>query len=135
MGGKGTPGTKPAAQTRSKATGTPRKRRPHRFARRRSPTPTRRVTHAAAHCPHCGTRLLGGWVQRRREVIDLPVVPVEVVEHLILARQCPLCDRQVLPAVDLGAAVAGKQRLGARLLSLIATLREDGRLPFATIRW
>jgi transposase len=134
-GGKGMPGTKPAAQTRSKATGKPRKRRAQGFARRRSPTPTRRVTHAADHCPHCGTRLLGGWVHRRREVIDLPVVPVEVVEHVILARQCPLCERRVLPTVDLGDTVAGKQRLGARLLSLIVTLREDGRLPFATIRW
>ena len=29
----------------------------------------------------------------------------------------------------------GKQRLGVNLLSLMAALREDGRLPFRTIQW
>jgi hypothetical protein len=67
-GGTGMPGTKPATATRSKATGRPRKRRPHGYARRRS-VPTARVVHAAARCPHCATVLQGGWVHHRREVI------------------------------------------------------------------
>ena len=29
----------------------------------------------------------------------------------------------------------GKQRLGVNLLSLMAALREDGRLPLRTIQW
>src|SRR5687768_7977354 len=56
-GGKGMPGLKPAAEQRSKAAGTPRKRRRQGYGRRRSPTPTRQVTHAADVCPHCATRL------------------------------------------------------------------------------
>ena len=133
-GCKGMPGLKPAAETWSKASGRPRTRRSHGFARRRSRTPTRQVTHAAEQCPSCATRLTGGWVHRRREVIELPVVPVEVVEHLILARRCPMCPCRVVPAVDLGEVVVGRQRLGVRLVSLIATLREEGRLPVQTVR-
>ena len=43
----------------------------HGFARARM-TPTLRVEHVAERCPDCGTQLSGGWVQRTREVIDLP---------------------------------------------------------------
>jgi transposase len=134
-GGKGMPGTKPAADARAKASGTPRKRRPHGFARRRCPVPTRQVVHATDHCPQCGTRLLGGWEQRRREVIELPVAPAEVVAHVVLARTCPVCARRVTPALDLADVVVGRQRRSARLLSLIATLREEGRVPVRTIQW
>src|SRR5688500_3405077 len=91
-GDKGMPGTKPAADARSKASGRPRRRRPHGFARRRCPLPTRQVVHATDHCPQCGTRLLGGWEQRRREVIELPVAPAEVVAHIVMARTCPVCE-------------------------------------------
>ncbi len=130
-GGMGVPGTKPAQ--RSEASGRPRKKRPRGYARARM-TPTAVVTHAADRCPDCGTRLLGGWIQRRREVIDLPVSPVTVTEHRILARSCPRCRRRVLPREPLARLVAGQQRLGVRLISLIATLREAARLPVRTIR-
>lgn len=134
-GGKGVPGTKPTAQTRSRASGTPRKRRARGSSRRRSPTPTRVVTHAADHCPDCGTPLAGGWVNRRREVIELPVAPVQIIEHRYLARVCPHCRRRVVPKVALGGVVAGRQRLGTGLVSLITTLREDGRWPVRMIQW
>ena len=133
-GGTGMPGTKPATATRSKAAGRPRKRRPHGFARRRS-RPTQRVVHAAGHCPDCGTRLQGGWVHRRREVLELPAAPVQTVAHVIVARQCPLCRTRVLPAAPLAGVVDGQQRLGVRLVSLIVTLREEARLPVAVIQW
>ncbi len=133
-GGKGMPGTKPAGATRSRATDRPRRKRPHGYARRRMP-PTRRVEHVPTHCPHCATPLAGGWVVRRREVIDLPVRPVAVIEHVIKARRCPLCRRTIRPVVDLRADVVGQQRLSARVVSLIATLREVGRLPERTIQW
>jgi len=50
-------------------------------------------------------------------------------------RCCPHCHMRHTPAVDLGAAVVGRQRFGVRLVSLIATLREEARLPVATIQW
>ncbi len=133
-GGPGMPGLKPAGTVRSKATGKPRKRRTRGYARRRMP-PTRQVEHVPTQCPRCATTLAGGWVVRRREVIDLPVQPVEVTEHVLKARQCPVCERPVRPVVDLSAEVVGPQRLSARVVSLIATLREVGRLPDRTIQW
>jgi hypothetical protein len=132
-GGKGVPGTKPVAGQRSKASGQPRKRRSQGYARVRM-TPVATVQHAAEACPDCGTRLAGGWVKRRREVIDLPVAPVRVTEHQIVARTCPRCRRTVLPARPLAGIVQGKQRFGVRLQSVIATLREALRLPVGTIR-
>lgn len=104
-GGGGMPGLKPASTVRARATGEPRKRRQQAFVRRRA-VPTRTVEHAAERCPDCGTHLAGGWLHRRREVIELPVVHAEVLDHHILARSCPICQRRVLPAAaDLGVAV------------------------------
>jgi transposase len=134
-GGKGVPGTKPTAQTRSRTSGTPRKQRARGYSRRRSSAPTQVVTHAADQCPTCGIPLTGGWVKRRREVIELPLAPVQVIEHRVLARVCPHCRQRVVPQVALAGAVAGRQRLGTGLVSLIATLREAGRWPVAMIQW
>jgi transposase len=97
--------------------------------------PTQRVEHAVEACPDCGTHLSGGWVQRTREVIEIPVVPVQVTEHVILARICPICERRRVPKVNWGGVVAGKQRFGVNLVSLMVTLREEGRLPLRTIQW
>lgn len=132
---KGVPGTKPASQQRAKATGKPRKKRPHGFARRRAAEPTVQETHAATCCPDCGTALAGGWVKRRREVIELAPAPAQVIEHLVLARQCGGCGKVVVPSLDLHTAVSGRQRLGAGLVSLIVTLREAGRWPVRQIQW
>jgi transposase len=74
-------------------------------------------------------------VQRTREVIEIPVAPVEVIEHVFIARVCPVCRRRHVPKVALEGAVTGQQRLGVNLVSLIVTLREEGRLPFRTIQW
>ena len=112
----------------------PRKRRPHGFARRRT-EPARRMEHAAESCPECHTTLSGGWVQRTREVIDIPVAPVEVTEHVFMARLCPLCRKRRLPQAPLRGLAVGRQRLGVNLVSLIVTLREEGRLPVRTIQW
>jgi hypothetical protein len=68
-------------------------------------------------------------------VIDIPVVPVQVVEHVFLARQCPLCRKRRVPKTNLEGTVVGHQRLGVNLVSLIVALREEGRLPVRTIQW
>ena len=74
-------------------------------------------------------------MQRTREVFDLPVAPVEVAEHVNIARTCPMCEQRRAPPADLAGAALGKQRLGVNLLSLITALREEGRLPLRTIQW
>jgi hypothetical protein len=129
--GQGVPGTK--AQQASASPKQPRKRRPRGFARTRA-TPTARVVHVVSHCPDCGTRLQGGWVHRRREVIEVPVTPAQVVEHAFVQRQCPGCGRCCLPTEALTGVVAGRQRLGVGLVSLLTTLREEHRLPIRTIQ-
>lgn len=134
-GGKGMPGTKPAGSSRRTASGQPRQPRPHGFARQRSATPTSQVEHCLAACPHCASPLSGGWVARRREVIDLPLLPVRVEQHVYRARRCPQCQRIVVPPAELAGRVVGQQRLGTGLLSLIVSLREEARLPVRTIQW
>ena len=134
----GMPGNQPPSSQQAPEKKEPRKPRRHGFARKRM-TPTRRVEHAVEFCPDCGTHLNGGWVQRTREVIELPVVPVEVTEHVLVARICPVCQRRRLPQeafrASLPGVVLGQQRLGVNLVSLMVTLREEGRLPIRIIQW
>ena len=130
------PGHKPAARRKKPAEQEkkPRKKRQHGFARPRM-EPAGRVVHAPESCPECHTALTGGWVQRTREVIELPVCPAEVTEHVFIARRCPLCRKRRLPQDPLREVAVGRQRLGINLVSLIAALREEGRLPIRTIQW
>ena len=128
------PGLKPKSDREPGQPKQPRKPRRHGFARTRM-TPTQRVEDAVEQCPDCGAQLSGGWTQRTREVIDLPQVPVQVTEHAYLARTCPQCQRRCVPPAQLEGVVLGKQRLGINLISLIAALREEARLPWRTIRW
>lgn len=132
-GSPGMPGNKPAS-TRSSPRKAARKRRPHGFTRVRM-APTQRVEHAVEVCPDCGTHLSGGWVQRTREVIEIPVVPAQITEHVMIARVCPICERRRLPKAQWDGVVAGQQRFGVNLVSLMVTLREEGRLPLRTIQW
>ncbi len=130
------PGHKPAARGKRPAADEkkPRKKRQHGFARLRM-EPTGRVVHAPEYCPECHTALAGGWVQRTREVIDIPAAPAEVTGHVFIARTCPLCRKRRLPQDPLQGLAAGRQRLGTNLVSLMVTLREEGRLPLRTIQW
>ena len=132
------PGLKPAATPRRRKAG-PRKQREHGFSRVRG-VPTERVEHTVEQCPHCATALAGGWVAWRKEVLEIPEAPVRVIEHVYLARQCPnpACRARVTPpaasAADLGIA-SERERLGVRLVSLIASLRAELRLPVNLIQW
>ena len=128
------PGLKSSSGRQPPAQPQPRKQRRHGFARPRM-TPTHRVEHVVENCPDCGTHLTGGWVQRTREVIELPVVPVQVTEHVCIARTCPACRRRCIPPAQLDGVALGRQRLGVNVLSRIATLREEGRLPIRSIQW
>ena len=108
----------------------PRKPRHHGFARKCT-SPNRRVAYTLEVCHHCGTHLFGGWAQRTGEVIELPLVSVEMTEHDLVARICPVCQRRRLPKEAFQGVVPGQQRLGVNLVSLMVTLREEGRLPTA----
>ena len=122
---RGMPGVKPKSGQRPSREKGPekgsRKPRPHGFSRQRM-TPTHQVEHVLESCPECGAGLAGGWVQRTREPIDLPVAPAQVAEHVYIARVCPICEQRRVPPADLAGVALGKQRLGVNLLSLMAGL-------------
>jgi transposase len=124
------------ANTERKESGKPRKKRDlqHNAGRRRA-EPTQTVPHAYERCPDCGYLLRGQSIARTREVIDLPPPPpVEVTEHQFLKRFCPVCQRWQVPAPDWRGQVLGQGRLGVRLVSVIAYLRTQARLPVRTIQ-
>jgi hypothetical protein len=113
----------------------PRQRRQPVPGRRRE-APDRRVVHALPHCPHCATVLRRGRVVGRRQVIEVPVAPVVVVEHVVLERRCPGCGarcRGTMP--DLSAAVGAHRRVSWRVAALVAVVRTKLRLPIAQVQW
>jgi hypothetical protein len=97
--------------------------------------PTACQAHAYAECPHCRTALRGGTIRRTREVIEIVPSPVAVTEHVYVERRCPRCGGRWLPGPELDGVVVGQGRLGVGLLSLIAVLREELRLPIGAIQW
>ncbi len=110
----------------------PRKRRKQAFVRRRE-APDVVCEHALEQCPECGRRLTGGWVHRRREVIEIELVR-RVVEHVVVARRCGICGkrrRPVLSPAELG--VQGKRRFGVGLQSLVGLLNARYRVPMKEI--
>ena len=66
--------------------------------------------------------------------MEVPLAPAEVVEHSFVARTCALCRKRRLPDNPLRGQVVGRRRFGINLLSLIVTLREEGRLPVRAIQ-
>ena len=112
----------------------PRKQRAQGYSRRRE-APHREVEHYPDRCSCCGRKLTeGGWLHDRRQVIDIPFVAYEVVDHLIMARHCGVCRRDEVAHPDLSEAVTGKSRFGVRLMALIAHLSTVCRTPVGVIQ-
>ncbi len=130
-GGKGSsaaPFIKPNRAQRRAAEREARKKRKQAFTRKRD-VPTEEVRHAVEHCPDCGRKLSGGWEQGRRQVIEIPQTPVMIIDHVLVARVCGVCGKVHVPKLSISDGVIGKQRLGVRLMSLIATLSVAKRMP------
>ncbi len=112
----------------------PRKRRDRSFVRRRE-QPTELRYHAVESCPDCGRKLEGGWEHRRRQVIQIELPPVRVIDHVVVARRCGVCGKRWLPKLtDKDLGVQGKRRLGVSVQSLVATLHIAYRIPMTMIR-
>lgn len=114
----------------------PRKKRAaHHNHNRRRQSPTRSLPHAFDRCPDCNYRLQGSSIDYTREVIELPEPqPVEIIEHQVIKRFCPKCQRWQSPKLDLRGQVLGQGRIGVRIASLIAYLRTSLRLPIRRIQ-
>jgi len=112
----------------------PRKRRERSFVRRREAADEVRY-HAVECCGDCGRKLEGGWEHRRRQVIQIELPPVRVIDHVILARRCGVCCKRWLPKLSeqvMGAR--GKRRVGVSVQALVATLHIGCRIPMKMIR-
>jgi transposase len=110
-----------------------RKRRVQGYSRGYS-VPTEVVVHALETCPDCGRKLEGGTLHKVREVIDLPLLPVEITHHALIGRWCGVCQKRRVPSVDLSGVVVGKRRLGVGVMALVSYLRTDCRMPKRAIQ-
>lgn len=110
-----------------------RKHRGQGFARKLD-TPTKQVFHSFDVCPHCEGELGKPSVSYTRQTIDIPPTPVEVTEHVVCKRWCFQCKKRVAPKLNLSGIAVGHQRVGIRLMSMIAMFKEAFRQPLATIQ-
>lgn len=112
-----------------------RKRDPQHNHGRPREMPTRTVQQALDRCPQCHYRLKGNSVDYTRQVIELPEPqPVEVIEHQVIKRYCPHCQRWQSPKLDLKGQVFGQGRIGVRLASMIVYLRQSLRMTVRSIQ-
>jgi len=132
-GGNAPEWVKPNRKERREQERTERKKRKKSFTRRRE-TPTEIHKHAISVCPDCGRDLAGGWLHRVRQVIEIPQTPVRIIEHQVFARRCGACGKVHIPKLDLSKDVLGRHRVGIRLMSLIAKLHIECRVPLGIIR-
>ena len=111
-----------------------RKRRDRAYVRRRE-EPDEVRYHGVECCADCGRKLWGGWEHRRRQVIQIELPPVRVIDHVIMARRCGVCGKRWLPKLtDKDLGVQGKRRLGVSVQALVATLHIGCRVPMKMIR-
>lgn len=102
-----------------------KKQRAHGFARKKE-TPTQTVFHSLTTCPVAEDHVLGEpHVYYSRQIIDIPIVRYDVIEHVVLQRYCFSCHRMVLPSVDFSSYVIRKGRIGITLMAKIFTMREE----------
>ena len=123
-------------QRQKAPSGGPRKKRAaeHNTARKRMRA-TRVERHALEHCPECRYRLGGESLDYSREVIELPPPQaVEVIEHQVVKRWCPHCEKWRSPKLDLRGQVLGQGRIGVRVAALVAYLRTTLRLPVRQVQ-
>ncbi len=110
-----------------------KKKRASAFVRIKD-TPTSTVFHSHEVCPDCNGALGAPAVCYSRQIIDIPILPASITEHVVFKRYCFSCRKRFYPTPDLSSYVIGKYRIGINLMGLISTMREEMRLPIETIQ-
>jgi hypothetical protein len=113
----------------------PRKKRSSSFARHNLPA-TQVVYHVVENCPDCSRKLSGGSVKWQHQVLEIPKVRIEVIDHLFVERRCGVCGKRWTPDASavLSDVVVGKRSVGIGLMSLISYLKTACRVPVGLIR-
>lgn len=111
-----------------------RKLRGQGFSRKLD-NPTQSIFPSFDTCPDCGEKNLGKpSLCYSRQIIDIPVVRFEVVEHVIFKRYCFNCQIRFYPQIDFSKYVLGKGRIGINLMAAIFTMREEENLSVSQIQ-
>lgn len=124
---------KPNRAERRAAERAERRKRKQSFTRKRD-VATRELRHTVERCPDCGRKLSGGWIVSKRQTIEIPATPIEITDHVLIARKCGICGKVHIPKLTVAEGVIGKCRVGPRLMSLIATLAIAKRMPQRAIQ-
>lgn len=110
-----------------------RKKRLNAYVRIKD-TPTNTVFHSHEKCPNCDGALGKPSVAYARQIIDIPILPATITEHVIFKRYCFSCKERFYPIPDLTSSVVGSHRIGINLMALISTMKEELRLPIEKIK-
>lgn len=88
------------------------------------------VVHAAAACAVCGQDLAEAVIvrQERRQVVDLPPIHAEVVEHQVPTKGCPRCGAETAGAFP--PEVAAPVQYGPNLATVGVYLTQEQLLPW-----
>lgn len=125
------PGSKPHPKSRREPSGRKPGGQPgHRGQTlRQVETPDVIAVHPPLECRGCGQRLDGAAVVRseRRQVLELPLVRVQVTEHQAETRRCAGCG--VETSRQFPAGVEAPVQYGARVATLAVYLNQEQLLP------
>ena len=96
----------------------------------RAETPDHTIIHQVSNCQECGHSLKQVPVadRRSRQVIDLPPLKLEVVEHQVEQKVCPDCGRENEAAFP--ADVKTSVQYGSRIKSLVVYLNQYQLVPY-----
>jgi transposase len=88
------------------------------------------VVHAPTWCAACGRDLAEAAIvrQERRQVVDLPPITVQIVEHQVQTRCCPRCGAET--AGEFPPEVAAPVQYGPNVLTLGVYLTQEHLLPW-----
>lgn len=93
-------------------------------------TPDSQVIHDPVQCTTCGGSLVEAAAQlgeERRQVFELPVLRLQVIEHKVSRKQCPDCHRQNLGSFP--QDVPTGTSYGAGVKSLVVYLHKQHFIP------
>jgi transposase len=95
-----------------------------------SDDPDKIITHGVDHCQDCGANLVDieGAVISRRQEIEIPEKPVEIIEHQRLEKQCPCCGTR--NRGNWPAHVTGNVQYGRRFKAFCLYLLNYQLLPY-----
>jgi transposase len=92
--------------------------------------PDQTLLHEPLQCTSCGrglSEVAGRLGEERRQVFDLPPLKLEVTEHRVVIKECPICGSQTSGVFP--EAVPAGVSYGAGVKSLLTSLNQEHLVP------